>query len=134
MKIFLGYSWEDRDVLDQLLPRLQHFDCWYDVERVRPGDDLSKVIEEALKGAGVLLFLWSAAADGSRWVRKEVSYFQGLEDSFTSDRMVIPVCLDKTPPPLLCSDLLKVHVANRTITEENWETIEEQLMENALLI
>lgn len=92
--VFLSYDRDDTD-------RARHFaralekaghEVWWDLH-VRGGAQFSKVIEEALAAADVIVVLWSANAIESPWVRDEAA--AGRD----SNRLV-PVTIDGTLPPL----------------------------------
>src|SRR5689334_13498775 len=92
--VFLSYDRVDSD-------RARHFahalekaghQVWWDLH-VRSGAQFSKVIEEALKAADVVVVLWSRYAIDSAWVRDEAA--AGRD----SNRLV-PVTIDGTEPPL----------------------------------
>ena len=92
--VFLSYARDDTPKARQVAAALEKagHSVWWDLH-VRGGTQFSKVIEEALKAADVVVVLWSAQSVESPWVRDEAATGR--------DRgRLVPVALDKTEPPL----------------------------------
>jgi tetratricopeptide (TPR) repeat protein len=92
--VFLSYDREDAD-------RVRHFarslekaghEVWWDLH-VRGGAQFSKVIEEELKAADVVVVLWSMHSVESAWVKDEAA--AGRDSG-----KLVPVTIDGTQPPL----------------------------------
>jgi tetratricopeptide (TPR) repeat protein len=92
--VFLSYDRDDSH-------RARHFaralekaghQVWWDLH-VRSGAQFSKVIEEALKAADVVVVLWSQFAIDSAWVRDEAA-------AGRDTNRLVPVTIDGTEPPL----------------------------------
>jgi TIR domain len=92
--VFLSYDRDDSE-------RARHFahalekaghQVWWDLH-VRSGAQFSKVIEEALKAADVVVVLWSQYAIDSAWVRDEAA-------AGRDTNRLVPVTIDGTEPPL----------------------------------
>jgi tetratricopeptide (TPR) repeat protein len=92
--VFLSYARDDAKKARPIALALEAagHSVWWDLH-VRGGAQFSKVIEEALKAADVVLVLWSADAIESPWVRDEAA--AGRD----SGRLV-PATIDGTEPPL----------------------------------
>src|SRR4249919_1554138 len=92
--VFLSYDRDDANEARPLALALEKagHSVWWDLH-VRGGAQFSKVIEEALKAADVVVVLWSLEAIESPWVRDEAA--AGRD----SGRLV-PVTIDGTEPPL----------------------------------
>jgi tetratricopeptide (TPR) repeat protein len=92
--VFLSYDRDDVDKARPLALALEKagHSVWWDLH-VRGGAQFSKVIEEALKAADVVVVLWSASSVDSAWVRDEAA--AGRD----SGRLV-PATIDGTEPPL----------------------------------
>lgn len=92
--VFLSYARDDTAkarLIAAALEKAGH-SVWWDLH-VRGGTQFSKVIEEALKAADVVVVLWSMKSVESPWVRDEAATGR--------DRgRLVPVALDKTEPPL----------------------------------
>lgn len=92
--VFLSYDRDDgaaARIIATALEKAGH-EVWWDLH-VRGGAQFSKVIEEALKAADVVVVLWSAHSVESAWVRDEAA--AGRD----SGRLV-PASLDGTQGPL----------------------------------
>lgn len=92
--VFLSYDRDDTSRarhFAQVLEKAGH-QVWWDLH-VRGGAQFSKVIEEALKAADVVVVLWSANSIESAWVRDEAA-------SGRDTRRLVPVTIDGTEPPL----------------------------------
>ena len=92
--VFLSYDRDDAD-------RARHFavalekaghEVWWDLH-VRSGAQFSKVIDEALQAADVVVVLWSVRSIESAWVRDEAA--AGRDTG-----RLVPVTIDGTEPPL----------------------------------
>ena len=92
--VFLSYGREDSERARQLarvLEKAGHH-VWWDLH-VRGGAQFSRVIEESLKAAEVVLVLWSRHSVESAWVRDEAT--AGRDTG-----RLVPVTIDGTEPPL----------------------------------
>jgi tetratricopeptide (TPR) repeat protein len=92
--VFLSYDREDgaqARTLALALEKAGH-SVWWDLH-VRGGAQFSKVIEEALKAADVVVVLWSANSIESAWVRDEAA--AGRDSG-----RLIPATIDGTEAPL----------------------------------
>ena len=92
--VFLSYDRDDgtaAKVIATALEKAGH-EVWWDLH-VRGGAQFSKVIEEALKAADVVVVLWSAHSVESAWVRDEAS--AGRDAG-----RLVPASIDATLPPL----------------------------------
>jgi len=92
--VFLSYDRDDTDRarhFARVLEKAGH-SVWWDLH-VRGGAQFSKVIEEALKAADVVVVLWSANSVESAWVRDEAA--AGRDTG-----RLVPVTIDGTEPPL----------------------------------
>ncbi len=92
--VFLSYDRDDADTARPLAAALEKagHSVWWDLH-VRGGAQFSKVIDEALRAADVVVVLWSANSIKSAWVRDEAT--AGRD----SGRLV-PATIDGTEPPL----------------------------------
>jgi tetratricopeptide (TPR) repeat protein len=92
--VFLSYDRDDTDrarPLVALLEKAGH-SVWWDLH-VRGGAQFSKVIEEALKAADVVVVLWSANSIESAWVRDEAA-------AGRDTNRLVPATIDGTEAPL----------------------------------
>jgi sugar/nucleoside kinase (ribokinase family) len=92
--VFLSYARDDTPKARQIASALEKngHSVWCDLH-VRGGTQFSKVIEEALKAADVVVVLWSERAVESPWVRDEAA--AGRDTG-----RLVPVSLDGTQAPL----------------------------------
>ncbi|HEY4071351.1 MAG TPA: TIR domain-containing protein [Sphingomicrobium sp.] len=93
-QIFLSYAREDLAAAQAFAGALEGVghEVWWD-HHLRAGSRFSWDIGAALKGAEVVIVLWSKASVESAWVQDEAA--EGLEGS-----RLVPVALDGTKPPL----------------------------------
>ncbi|MBK9928027.1 MAG: toll/interleukin-1 receptor domain-containing protein [Anaerolineales bacterium] len=68
---FVSYSREDRDRVRALASELENkgFDVWLDVFNINPGEEWTKVLENAIKNAGAFLVILTPSAAQSQFVR-----------------------------------------------------------------
>lgn len=94
VSVFMSYSSEDRTRAEVVVHALEKagFDVWWD-GLISGGAMYSRTIEEALKGASVVVVLWSERSVASHWVRDEATH--GRDHS-----CLVPVSLDGSEPPL----------------------------------
>ena len=92
--VFLSYARADSSTARHFAHALEKagHHVWWDLH-VRGGAQFSKVIEEALKAADVVVVLWSLSSVESAWVRDEAA-------SGRDTGRLVPVAVDGTPPPL----------------------------------
>ena len=92
--VFLSYDRDDSEKARAIASALEKggHSVWWDLQ-VRGGAQFSKVIEEALKAADVVVVLWSKNSVDSAWVRDEAAVGRD------SGRL-IPTTIDGTGPPL----------------------------------
>ena len=92
--VFLSYAREDSGKARPIALALEKagHSVWWDTH-VRGGAEFSRVIEEALKAADVVVVLWSERSVESPWVRDEAAF--GRDHG-----RLVPVSLDKAEPPL----------------------------------
>ena len=92
--VFLSYDRDDGDKARPLAGAMEKagHQVWWDLH-VRGGAQFSKVIEEALKAADVVVVLWSANSIESAWVRDEAA--AGRDTG-----RLVPATIDGTEPPM----------------------------------
>lgn len=93
-RIFLSYDHDDAVKARSIALALEKagHSVWWDLH-VRSGAQFSKVIEQSLNAADVVVVLWSQHAVESAWVRDEAA-------SGRDTGRLVPVTLDGTQPPL----------------------------------
>lgn len=92
--VFLSYDHDNAAKARSIALALEKagHSVWWDLH-VRSGSQFSKVIEESLNAADVVVVLWSKHAVDSAWVRDEAAF--GRDTG-----RLVPVTLDGTEPPL----------------------------------
>src|SRR5206468_12977305 len=98
---------------------------WWDLH-VRGGAQFSKVIEEALKAADVVVVLWSAKSVDPAWVRDEAA--AGRD----SGRLV-PATIDGTEAPLGFRQFQTIDMRewNRGVKSRGYKELEQAIAETA---
>ena len=92
--VFMSYVREDRVVAEQISRGIgaAGISVWWD-RHIHAGAHFGAEIDRELDAARIVVVLWSAASQGSDWVRDEASH--GRDHS-----KLIPVCIDAERPPL----------------------------------
>lgn len=92
--IFISYAREDRARASALARILEKrgWEVWWD-RKIPLGSSFDEVIDDALKGAGCVLVLWTEHSVRSHWVKAEA---QAALDKGT----LLPLLLDDVPLPL----------------------------------
>ena len=94
-QIFLSYSSEDRLRARLFVQALEErgWSVWWDRADIPPGGRFSRVIEEAIRDAKVVVVLWSARSVESDWVRDEA-------DNGKKRGILVPALIDDVEVPL----------------------------------
>lgn len=98
---FISYSRRDHVFVERLVANLQQagIRIWRDTERIQPGQQWQRAIEDALENAVALLYVSSQQSRGSDWMGQELLAF------FRAGRLVIPVIVDDAGEEALPSEL-----------------------------
>jgi hypothetical protein len=96
--IFLSHSSKDKEVVRAVAERLRGdgLRIWFDDWALKPGDNVTKKIEEGLEESRVLVLFMSANAFGSDWAQLESNSFR-FRDPLNKERRFIPLRLDEAP-------------------------------------
>ncbi len=72
--IFISYKREDAEVAEKvyLFLKNENYSVWWD-RQIQCGQQWSKVLDDAVKGANCILVLWSSLSTDSKWVLHEAS-------------------------------------------------------------
>jgi TIR domain len=75
MAIFMSYSHEDADFVDQLAGHLvaNNASVWVDRWELHVGDSLRERVEAAMEQASAVVFVLSPASVASEWCKRELS-------------------------------------------------------------
>jgi hypothetical protein len=107
MPIFISYSHQDSDFVDQLALQLvrHRVNVWMDRWELNVGDSLLSKVQEAITGASALLVVLSKASVSSEWVKKEVNagLFRELDEKKV---IVLPVLVEDCQIPVFLRDKL----------------------------
>lgn len=91
--VFLSHSHVDKVFADAICHRLEAADvrCWVAPRDIRPGDDWAASIIDAMDQAKMLVLIFSASANNSPQVRREV------ERAVNKGLMVLPFRIENVP-------------------------------------
>ena len=92
--VFLSYAAADKAVAYGVLEGLEErrIRCWIAPRDVPPGSEYGQQIVDALKNCRVFVVIFSAAANGSPHVRREV------ERAVSLDRLIVPFRIENVAP------------------------------------
>ncbi len=101
MPVFISYSHENKEFVDQLAMQLvrHNVHIWLDRWELSLGDSIIDKVQDAAEGASALLVILSKASVASEWCKKELS--AGLLRELEEKRVVVmPVLLEDCKVPL----------------------------------
>ncbi|WP_447768059.1 TIR domain-containing protein [Pseudomonas kilonensis] len=109
MRIFVSYSHQDKPMVDAIVNRLKFagHEIWIDHLKLKPGDNISRKIEEGIETSDAVLVVVSANSLSSKWVQQEFSSLALSEISKRASR-VIPVLIDSSSVPSYLSKYLYI--------------------------
>jgi hypothetical protein len=122
MPIFISYSHENKEFVDQLAIQLvqQNVHIWLDRWELSLGDSIIDKVQEAADGASALLVILSNASVASGWCKKELS--AGLLRELEEKRVVVmPILLEDCKVPLFARG--KFHADFRTNFDDGLKTV-----------
>lgn len=105
MAVFISYSHEDADFVDQLAFHLvaENAQVWVDRWELHVGDSLRQRVEAAMEQASAVVFVLSPASVASDWCQRELS--AGLVRELEEQRVVVlPVLVADCDLPLFLRD------------------------------
>ncbi|HDZ8848440.1 TIR domain-containing protein [Aeromonas sanarellii] len=107
MRIFISYSHQDRPTVDLITARLKEarHEVWIDHLKLRPGDNISRKINEGIGSVDAILVVVSANALRSKWMLQEFS-FLALSELSKREPKIIPILLDDSAVPSYLSNYL----------------------------
>ncbi len=101
MPIFISYSHENKDFVDQLAEQLvvHNVNVWLDRWELNIGDSILAKVQEAVDGASALLVILSKASVSSDWCKNEINagLLRELEEKQV---LVMPVMLEDCEAPI----------------------------------
>lgn len=107
MPIFISYSHQDKDFVDQLAAHLvkHRARVWVDRWELNVGDSILDRVQSAIQEASALIVVLSKAAVESQWCKKELS--AGLVRELEEKRVVVlPVLVEDCDIPMFLRDKL----------------------------
>lgn len=112
MRIFVSYSHQDKPMVDVIVDRLKlaGHEIWIDHLKLRPGDNISRKIEEGIGSSDAVLVVVSVNSLSSKWVRQEFSSLALSEISKRVSR-VIPILIDNSSVPSYLSNYLYIDLS-----------------------
>ncbi|MGM7446898.1 toll/interleukin-1 receptor domain-containing protein [Idiomarina sp. ST20R2A10] len=124
MPIFISYSHEDKEFVDQLAVQLVHrnINIWLDRWELSIGESIIDKVQDAVDGASALLVILSKSSVVSEWCKKELS--SGLLRELEEKRVVVmPVLLEDCDIPLFARG--KLYADFRTNFDDGLKTVVE---------
>jgi hypothetical protein len=128
IKIFISYSRQDKDILDEFirylkpLERQEEIEVWTD-QMILPGSLWSQEIEKNLNTSDIILILLSPAYLASSWLEKESQ--EALARHYNRESRIIPVFVNPTslPPENYISKLQSLPREGKAVS--SWESRDE---------
>lgn len=107
MRVFISYSHQDKQAVDLITERLNlaGHNVWVDQLKLKPGDNISRKIQDGIASADAFLVIVSANSLRSKWMLQEFSAIALSELSKRQPR-IIPVLLDDSAVPSYLSNYL----------------------------
>jgi hypothetical protein len=107
MKVFISHSWKDKTIADTLTQCLSSMvDVWLDIQNLRPGDSITRSIDNAMAEMDLIIVLWSENSAKSDGVEAEIATALRLK------KLVIPCRLDETELDPRIRELLAIEIKN----------------------
>lgn len=122
MPIFISYSHQDKDFVDQLAAQLvrNRVYVWLDRWELHVGDSITSRVEDAITSASALLVILSKSSVESSWCRREIN--SGLIRELEERRVVVlPVLVEDCAIPLFLRD--KIYADFRTDFDDGLRTV-----------
>ena len=98
--VFISYASEDSALVHSIRNRLAALDiaCWLDQEQIKPGQDWSKALQEAISDSRLCLIVIGGHAQEKPWLSKEWALI--LASTWNEpDLAVLPVLVDDADLP-----------------------------------
>lgn len=92
--VFISYAHEDRPTADRLCEWIERDTaaCWMAPRDILPGSEYGAAIVQAIKSSRIVLLVFSASADASPHVSRELTI------AVSNNIPVLPFCIDATQP------------------------------------
>ncbi len=105
MPVFISYSHQDKDFVNQFAAHLMQHRTWIWVDRweLSVGDSIVQKVQEAIKDASALIVVLSKASVNSEWCKKELS--AGLVRELDEKRVIVlPALIEDCEIPIFLRD------------------------------
>jgi len=116
MRCFLSHNKADKPLARKIGAHLtlSGQDVWFDEWEIQAGDSIPGKLNEGLGGFNAFILVWSANANRSNWVRKELNtaIMRSIEDGSAK---IIPCMVDGTPVPPLIADHKRIDFSDEMI-------------------
>ena len=108
-KIYFSYSQKDKEYVTAVAKHVEEagHDVIFDSNLLRPGDQFTDILYQAVNSADAVVIFWSDAAAASNWVSSEIGAAIASSKG-EARRLVIPVVLDDRPVPSFIAGLLYI--------------------------
>jgi len=112
MRIFISYSHSDKSIVEVITDRLRQdgHEVWIDHLKLKPGDNISRKLQEGIDEADAFLVVVSQNSLSSPWVQQEFSSLALSELSKGGPR-IIPVLIDDSTVPSYLSNYLYIDLS-----------------------
>ena len=92
-EVFISYSTKDKAIADRVCAYLEEkgISCWIAPRNIFGGQDFGAAITEALHGCRIVVLIFSATANASKQIGREIKL------AVDHEKTVVPVRLDKVP-------------------------------------
>jgi hypothetical protein len=100
MHIYISYSPDDKEVVDHIAARLRRagHEIVGDLSKLKPGDNISRRIQEGMESADAFIVVVSVNSLRSKWVLQEFSSL-ALSEISKRKRRILPVLIDESTVP-----------------------------------
>lgn len=112
MRVFISYSHQDKAIVNLIVERLKldGHEVWIDHLNLKPGDNISRKIQEGIATADAFLVVVSRNSLSSNWVQKEFS-FLALSELSERGPKIIPVSIDTSTVPSYLTNYLYIDLS-----------------------
>lgn len=106
-KLFISYSYEDKEFAAWLKDNLQGFghEIWYDQQEIQLGDSIKKKIIEGIQASSTFIVILSNSSRNSDWVRYELNSAL-LSNAINKGIKILPIKIDDSEVPSDLSNYL----------------------------
>lgn len=112
MRVFISHSHQDKPAVSLIIDRLKQagHEVWVDHLKLKPGDNISRKIQEGIASADAFLVVVSANSLSSKWVLQEFSSL-ALSELSKREPKIIPILLDDSAVPSYLSNYLYIDLS-----------------------